>query len=359
MNQKIYCVGLRLKEDDQQEAIESFRELVSLAQTLDYTIVGQNFQVIREPNHSHLIGKGKVLEIGQEVTQLKPDVVFVDYHLAPLQSRNLEEDWNVPVIDRSGLIIEVFRKHATTNEGKLQVELAKLKYQLPRLTQKNIAYDQQVGGGAVTRGAGERAIELEKRHLKERIRKLEGRIKVLAKNRQTRSKQRLRTNLPIVALVGYTNAGKSTLMNALTGANVLIENKLFSTLDTTVRQRMIGDRKVLFVDTVGFIRNLPHELIAAFKSTLEEVLSAWLIVHVFDSSDPDYQRHIEITESVLADLGADCIPKILAANKIDLVGNEQRQEIESMVKPDIFISASEKSGTDALLEMVSGHLEQP
>lgn len=348
-----------MKEDDQAEAIESFRELVSLAQTLDYTITGQNFQVIREPNHSHLIGKGKVAEIAEEISKLKPDVVFVDYHLTPLQSRNLEEDWNVPVIDRSGLIIEVFRKHATTNEGKLQVELAKLKYQLPRLTQKNLAYDQQVGGGAVTRGAGERAIELEKRHLKERMRRLESRIKVLAKNRETRSKQRLRTNMPIVALVGYTNAGKSTLMNALTGANVLIQNKLFSTLDTTVRQRMIGEKKVLFVDTVGFIRNLPHELIAAFKSTLEEVLSAWLIIHVFDSSDPDYERHIEIADKVLSDLGADCIPKLLVANKKDRISDENVEQVGRQVNPDLFISASEKAGTDKLLELVSQNLNQP
>lgn len=348
-----------MKEDDQAEAIESFRELVSLAQTLDYTITGQNFQVIREPNHSHFIGKGKVAEIAEEISKLNPDVVFVDYHLSPLQSRNLEEDWNVPVIDRSGLIIEVFRKHASTNEGKLQVELAKLKYQLPRLTQKNIAYDQQVGGGAVTRGAGERAIELERRHLKERMRKLESRIKVLAKNRETRSKQRLRTNLPIVALVGYTNAGKSTLMNALTGANVLIQDKLFSTLDTTVRQRMIGDRKVLFVDTVGFIRNLPHELIAAFKSTLEEVLSAWLVVHVFDCSDADYERHIEIAENVLSDLGADCIPRLLVANKTDRISDENKAQVISQANPDIFISATEKDGTDKLLELVMHNLNQP
>ena len=170
-----------MKEDDQAEAIESFRELVSLAQTLDFTIVGQNFQVIREPTHSHLIGKGKIVEIGEEIKKLSPDVVFVDFHLSPLQNRNLEKEWEVPVFDRSGLIIEVFRRHASTNEGKLQVELAKLRYQLPRLTQRNLAYDQQVGGGAVTRGSGERAIELEKRHLKERIRRLESRIKVLAK----------------------------------------------------------------------------------------------------------------------------------------------------------------------------------
>jgi GTP-binding protein HflX len=347
-----------MKEDDQAEAIESFRELVSLAQTLGYTITGQNFQVIREPNHSHLIGKGKVAEIAEEISNLQPDVIFVDYHLTPLQSRNLEKDWNIPVIDRSGLIIEVFRQHASTNEGKLQVELAKLKYQLPRLTQKNLAYDQQVGGGAVTRGAGERAIELEKRHLKERMRRLEGKIKVLAKNRETRSKLRLRTNMPIVALVGYTNAGKSTLMNALTGANVLIQDKLFSTLDTTVRQRMIGDRKILFVDTVGFIRNLPHELIAAFKSTLEEVLSAWLIVHVFDSADPDYERHIEIAENVLSDLGADCIPKLLVANKADRITDENKTSIAGSVKPDIFISAVEKTGTDELLELVIQKLDQ-
>ena len=348
-----------MKEDDQAEAIESFRELVSLAQTLDFTIVGQNFQVIREPTHSHLIGKGKIVEIGEEIKKLSPDVVFVDFHLSPLQNRNLEKEWEVPVFDRSGLIIEVFRRHASTNEGKLQVELAKLRYQLPRLTQRNLAYDQQVGGGAVTRGSGERAIELEKRHLKERIRRLESRIKVLAKNRETRSQLRLRTNLPIVALVGYTNAGKSTLMNALTGADVLIENKLFSTLDTTVRQRMIGEKKVLFVDTVGFIRNLPHELIAAFKSTLEEVLSAWLVVHVFDCSDADYERHIEIAENVLSDLGADCIPRLRIANKTDRISDENREQIKGTVNPDIFVSASEKIGIDELLVLVTQKLDQP
>ncbi len=358
MAEKVYAVGLRLHDEDQHEALESFRELLQLALTLDYEIVGKGFQVVREPTHSHLLGKGKVSEIAQEVGSLDPDRVLVDYELLPVQSRNLEEAWGKPVLDRSGLIIEVFSKHATTADGKLQVELASLKYKLPRLTSRNLAYDQQTGGGgsAYLRGAGERAIELARRHIRTRIRRLEDKLEQIARHREVKAKKRDRAKIPLVSLVGYTNAGKSTLLNALTGSKVLTQNKLFSTLDTTVRQRTYEGGKILFADTVGFIRKLPVELVAAFRSTLEEVLTAWLILEVFDASDTEWENHILLTDQLLDDLGAGHINKLYVANKSDLTDEATRKKITEKLDNVVFVSALEREGLDGLLKQVSYNL---
>jgi len=358
VTEKVFVVGVRLSEEDQHEALESFQEMLQLAETLDMEIVGKSVVVVREPTHSHLLGKGKVEELAKEILTAGAYRILVDYKLLPLQSRNLEESWGKPILDRSGLIIEVFSRHATTADGKLQVELALLKYKLPRLTSGNLAYDQQTGGGgsAYLRGSGERAIELSRRHIRSRIQKLEDRINQIKRHREVKAKRRERAQVPLVSLVGYTNTGKSTLLNTLTGADVLTQNKLFSTLDTTVRARMINGKKILFADTVGFIRKLPVELVAAFRSTLEETLSSWLILLVFDASDPDWKRHIEVAESILSDLGADHISKLIVANKDDAIDVEKRQEITEKLPEAVFISASQRKGTDELLAIVSKNL---
>ena len=358
MTEKVFVVGVRLSEEDQHEALESFQEMLQLAETLDMEIVGKSVVVVREPTHSHLLGKGKVDELTKEIGSSGADRILVDYQLLPLQSRNLEESWGRPILDRSGLIIEVFSRHATTADGKLQVELALLKYKLPRLTSRNLAYDQQTGGGgsAYLRGSGERAIELARRSIRTRIQKLEERINQIKRHREVKAKRRERAQVPLVSLVGYTNAGKSTLLNVLTGADVLIQNKLFSTLDTTVRARVVMGRRILFADTVGFIRKLPVELVAAFRSTLEETLSSWLILLVFDASDQDWKRHVEVAESILSDLGADHIRKICVANKEDLIDSERRQEITQKLPEAIFISASQRKDINELISIVSKNL---
>lgn len=254
----------------------------------------------------------------------------------------------------------MFAKHATTREGKLQVELAQLKYKLPRLTDRSMNYDQQTGGGgsAYLRGAGERKIELVKRRLRQDIRKLGDRIEEVRRHRQTQAKRRERWKMPIVSLVGYTNAGKSTLLNAITGADILSQDKLFSTLETTVRQRFMDGKKILFTDTVGFIRNLPVELVAAFRSTLEEVLSASILMVVFDSSDPEWERHIEVVDGILSDLGADHIEKMYVANKIDQIDETKQDEILGEFPDVLFVSAKEKVGIDELLDVINDKLNE-
>jgi GTPase len=352
-------VGARLQGEDKREALESFSELAGLLTTLGSEIVGRNFQVIKKPSRSHLFGKGKVAEIKEKALELNPDRVVFDYYLSPLQHRNLEESLKRPVIDRAGIIIDVFANHAKTREGKLQVELAQLKYKLPRLTDRTMKYDQQTGGGgsAYLRGSGERMTEIQKRKLRGDIRLLTKKLDKIKKHRQTQAKLRDRQKMPIVSLVGYTNAGKSTLLSALTGADVLIQNKLFSTLDTTVRKRYIDGRNILFADTVGFIRNLPVELVAAFRSTLEEVLSGWLLIVVFDAGNLDWRRHLEVVEKILDDLGATHIEKVYVANKVDTVSEETKEEIREEIPDVIFISAREKIGTDELLAKVSKDLK--
>ncbi|MEZ4812109.1 MAG: GTPase HflX [Caldisericia bacterium] len=348
-------MGARLQEDDQREALESFKELSGLIATLGADVVGRNFQVIKKVSKSYLFGKGKVEEIKEKASEAKADRIVFDYYLTPLQSRNLEESLKKPVIDRAGIIIEVFANHASTSEGKLQVELAQLKYKLPRLTDRNMRYDQQTGGGgsAYLRGAGETKKELIYRRIRQNIRNLRKRLDKIKRHRQTQAKLRDRLKMPIVSLVGYTNAGKSTLLSALTGADILIQDKLFSTLDTTVRKRYYNGQNILFTDTVGFIRNLPVELVAAFRSTLEEVLSGWLLLVVFDVSNPDWKKHLEVVESILDDLGATHIPKLYVGNKVDKVDDEVKDEILEEI-PDVkFISASTKIGTDELLEDIS------
>lgn len=355
MTERVYIVGARISSDDRQESLESFAELEGLISTLGSEVAGRNFQVIKEPSRSYLFGKGKVAEIKEKAFELNADRIVFDYYLSPLQHRNLEESLKKPVADRKGIIIEVFAKHATTKEGKLQVELAQMKYKLPRLTDRTMNYDQQTGGGgsAYLRGSGERRTEILKRKLKSDIRLKVRALKKIQAHRQTQAKLRTRRGIPIVSLVGYTNAGKSTLLSALTGADILIENKLFSTLDTTVRKRYLDGRIVLFTDTVGFIRNLPVELVASFRSTLEDVLSASIILLVFDTSNPDWNRHVEVTCGILDDLGAIDIPKVYVGNKTDISEDQRLKEIKQVFPDVMFISASGKLGTDELLERVS------
>jgi GTPase len=355
MAERVYIVGARISSEDRQESLESFAELEGLISTLGSEVVGRNFQVIKEPSRSYLFGKGKVAEIKEKACELKADRVVFDYYLSPLQNRNLEESLKKPVVDRKGIIIEVFAKHASTKEGKLQVELAQMKYKLPRLTDRTMNYDQQTGGGgsAYLRGSGERRTEILKRKLKTDIRLKVKALKKIQAQRQTQAKLRNRRQIPIVSLVGYTNTGKSTLLSALTGADTLIENKLFSTLDTTVRKRYLDGRIFLFTDTVGFIRNLPVELVASFRSTLEDVLTASIILIVFDTNNHDWNRHVEVTTGILDDLGATDIPKVYVGNKTDITDDQRLKDIKQVFHDVVLTSATKKLGIDELLERIS------
>jgi GTP-binding protein HflX len=264
------------------------------------------------------MGTGKAQELAEKAAELKADCIIVDWDPSPTQQRNWENLTGIPLVDRQELIIKIFADRASTREAELQVRLAELTYSLPRLAHKYIDLSRQRGGRYGTRGSGETRLELDRRQVEQRIQRLQEELDEVRRQRQVQRRQRERQGIPVCALVGYTNAGKSSLMNALTGADLMVENKLFVTLDAVSRRFEVSkDFPVLLVDTVGFIRNLPHTLVDAFHSTLEEAALADLLVHVADASDPDMEDCCQTTLRVLQDLGAGDIPMITVLNKID------------------------------------------
>ena len=285
------------------------------------------------------IGKGKVSEIAEICHSNDIKLVVFDFELTPAQIRNLEDDiGDVRVIDRSMLILDIFALHATSGEGKLQVELAQLKYSAPRLIGHGVDLSRQ-GGGIGSRGPGESKLETDRRHMRERISALEERLRELEHNRMVMRSKRDRSGIAKIGIVGYTNAGKSTLLNRLTDAGVLSENKLFATLDATTRKSELPNGEtVLFTDTVGFIRNLPHHLVKAFKSTLDEVVYSDLLLIVADASDPEARREIEVTESVIEELGAKDKPRIYVYNKCDVA------DLTDIYKNEDTVFISSKTG---------------
>jgi len=342
-------------------ADESLRELERLARTAGVEPVATMHQNIRQITPATYIGKGKVEELKETVKAHRASVVLIDENLSPGQQRTLTERVEAKVLDRSQLILDIFAARARSLEGKLQVELAQLEYMLPRLTRAWTHLSRLGGGGVGTRGPGETQLEVDRRRVREKIVRLKRRITEVERTRELHRKERADVPYVTIALVGYTNAGKSTLMNALTKAGVLVEDKLFATLDPTVRRLDLpsGDRALL-VDTVGFIHRLPHQLVEAFKSTLEEVRRADLLLHVVDATNPEAEEQIAIVERVLDEIGAGSTPTILAWNKIDRGGEVPPREIGD--HPHIVavqaIAAATGRGLDELLAAIERWLDR-
>lgn len=331
------------------DAEVSIDELAELADTAGAVVVGKVIQKREAPEKATFVGVGKLAEIISFCQTEEVDLIIVDSELSPSQQRNLEKLTNVRVIDRTMLILDIFAMRARTAEGKLQVELAQLRYQLPRLAGQGTSLSR-LGGGIGTRGPGETKLESDKRHIRRRIQKLEDELDALEKRRNQMRKRREKDGVQTVAIVGYTNAGKSTLMNALTDAGVLAQNKLFATLDPTSRALVLPDgRQVMLVDTVGLIRRLPHKLVEAFKSTLEEAAAATVILNVCDASDEHASEHLEVTKKLLEELGCENKPVVSVMNKCDLVG-----DVYSMPTfgKTVMISALNKRGFDELLDSI-------
>jgi GTP-binding protein HflX len=330
----------------------SLDELQRLTDTAGSDTVGRASLRRRRPDPATLVGSGQASRLAEQAAQLDVDVVIFDDDLTPTQQRNLQKTFSCDVVDRPGLILDIFAQHATSRAGMLQVELALLSYHLPRLRGHGVALSRQAGGIG-TRGPGETKLETDRRRIERRIAKLGSELEKLERTRATQRKARKRNDVPLVALVGYTNAGKSTLLNALTGTDVLVEDRLFSTLDATVRRRRLPDgRTIVLSDTVGFVRRIPHDLIAAFHSTLEEIADAGLIVHVSDAADPDAESHIATVQEVLGELGASPVPELLVFNKIDAAGPIQVQRLLALHPDALGISAVAATGLEDLIDRI-------
>lgn len=331
------------------DAVASIDELEQLAYTAGAEVIGKVIQKRETPEAATFLGYGKIAEVIAFCQANTVDILIFDSELTPSQQRNIEKLTDVRVIDRTMLILDIFALRARTNEGKLQVELAQLKYSLPRLSGKGTELSR-LGGGIGTRGPGETKLESDKRHIHRRIQKLENDLAELEKRRDRLRHRRRKNGVETVAIVGYTNAGKSTLMNMLTNAGVLAEDKLFATLDPTSRALTLPDgRKVMLIDTVGLIRRLPHKLVEAFKSTLEEAAEASVILNVCDASDEHANEHLDVTKNLLEELGCAGIPVISVMNKCDKVGDIYAMPTFGKT---VLISALEGRGLDTLLDAV-------
>ncbi|QEN07253.1 GTPase HflX [Oceanispirochaeta crateris] len=311
-------IGIQDEGDSAFEAENHLNELASLAETMGIPPVHTVMVKLRKTNPRTLVGKGKMEEIRDLVHEVQADLVIFDYDLSPSQQRNLEYDMNITVIDREEVILDIFADRASTREAVLQIALARMQYSLPRLTRAWTHLSRQRGGAKGTRGKGETQLETDHRMVLKKIASLKKELAQVRKNRETQRKRRRSLPVPTLSVVGYTNAGKSSLLNMMTGADVLAEDKLFATLDPTSRRvHLPGGRQVVITDTVGFIRKLPHNLVEAFKSTLEEAVMADAVIHVIDISNPEWREQRKVTEDVLDELGAGDKPVLLVFNKTD------------------------------------------
>jgi len=337
-------------------AEDCLEELALLADTAGLEVIGQVIQNVKNIEASTYIGCGKIAEIAERIRADKVDIAVFDEDLTPAQNKNIEKLWNCKVIDRSALILEIFARRARTREARTQVELAQLEYMLPRLTRIWTHLERQAGGGVFTKGPGETQLETDRRLVGKRIALLKKELEKIQRHRQTQRSGR--KNVFKVSLIGYTNAGKSTLMNALANADVHVENRLFATLDATTRKVYLNeDHSCLLTDTVGFIRKLPHQLVASFRSTLEEVREADLLIHLVDISTHRYQEQMETVKDVLRELGASEVPLLLAFNKVDLITDENfLTRLDAQYPKSIFLSARRNIGLqklkNAVLELI-------
>ncbi len=372
--ERVVLVGLARSSAQLEESEASLEELAQLAETAGAEAVDRVVQVRPTPDPATYVGKGKAMQIVERARHLKANAIVFDDELAPAQGRNLEDLAGVnplapdamKIIDRTGLILDVFAQHAHSAEGKLQVELAQMNYLIPRLrgwgeVMSRIGGRGFAGGGAGpglgTRGPGETKLEVDRRRINRRLNKLRQELKEVERTREIKRRQRVRSGVPQISLVGYTNAGKSTLLNALTGAGVLVEDRLFSTLDPTSRRLELPDgRAAVLTDTVGFVRKLPHQLVEAFRSTLEQTTNSDLLLHVIDASQSDQQARVSAVDQVLADIGASEVPRVLALNKSDVIPPNGRERLISLFPDGVFISSLTGEGLDELLEAVAARL---
>jgi len=349
------------------EAENSLTELAALATTAGSTILEGLIQRRSKPDPATFVGRGKVEELRDVVVATGADTVICDGELSPSQLRNLEQEIKVKVIDRTALILDIFAQHARSREGKAQVELAQLQYLVPRLRGWGEALSRQAGGraggangGVGLRGPGETKLEIDQRRIRTRIARLKRDISGMRVARDTQRANRHRREVPSVAIAGYTNAGKSSLLNRLTGAGVLVEDALFATLDPTTRRTRTADgRTYTLSDTVGFVRHLPHELVEAFRSTLEEVADADVLLHVVDGAHPDPESQVRAVREVLAEIGADRVPELLAVNKTDAADEETLLRLKRDWPDAVFISAHTGAGIDELRAAIESALPQP
>jgi GTP-binding protein HflX len=353
--QRALCLGVLAGRADDDDPLAELKELL---RTAGVATAGEMVQVRARPDPDRYVGRGKLADAKAEIARTNANLVVCDDELVPRQERNLEQALGVPVIDRTAVILDIFADHAHSAEGKLQVELAQLEYNLARM-RGLWTHLERLGGGIGTRGPGETQIETDRRLARDRIATLRRRLERLERNREVMRARRSGSALPIVALAGYTNAGKSTLLNAMTGAGTGVGERLFHTLDPTTRSYRHHGHQYLLTDTVGFIRKLPHQLVEAFKATLEETALADLILHVVDASEPDHQRGeaIGAVDSVLAEIGADEVPRLRVYNKVDLLDPPDANELVIRDPGSIAISALSGDGLEELRDRIESAFE--
>ncbi len=363
--EKAVLVALHQSGSSTHDVEASLDELELLVDTAGSETVGRIVQKRDQPDVATFIGRGKVEQLKDCARSLGADAAIFDDELTPAQQRNLEVKLGIKVLDRTIVILDIFAQHAASREGKAQVELAQLSYLLPRLRGWGVALSRQAGGrvaggaGIGTRGPGETQLEVDRRKINRRMTKLRSDLREFAQTRRLKTKDRERHGVPTVALVGYTNAGKSTLLNRLTGSDVLVANQLFATLDTTARQLELPDgRAVVATDTVGFVKKLPTQLVEAFKSTLEDTLRADLLLHVVDASHPEAEAQILAVDRVLADIGADELQRLLVLNKADAADRDVLMGLQRQWGEAVVVSAVTGEGTDVLLQRVAEALPQ-